>query len=58
MLLGAVESSPLLYIESKTKMFEKEDKKSLAELGVSQTPNYHEGKAVYINESRLYRFGT
>ena len=34
---------------------EKEDKKSLAELGVSRTPNYHEGKAVYINESRLYR---
>ena len=31
-----------------------EDKKSLKELGPSAGPNYHEGKAVYINESRLY----
>ena len=34
-------------------MSKKRIKKSLAELDVSQIPNYHEGKAVYINESRL-----
>ena len=34
---------------------EDEDRKYLRELNPSQGFNYHEGKAVYINESRLCR---
>ena len=33
---------------------EDEDKKSLKELDSKSKSNYHEGKAVYINESGLY----
>ena len=32
-----------------------EDKKSLKEVDSKSDPTYNEGKAVYINESRLYR---
>ena len=36
------------------KYVEEEDKKSLKELDSDLESNYHEGKAVYINESGLY----
>ena len=40
----------LIFWDALRENVEKEDKKSLAELGVSRTPNYNEGKAVYIND--------